>query len=800
MKHIDQFSWRIAIIVILLATAVVYAPMIKGKIPFPSDIFFGFPPFAKSAPAGYVVQHAEIGDLATSFYPYRSMAALTFREGALPLWNPYILSGAPFISMAQSALFYPPNFLFYFLPVPLAWASGFLLRTALAGLFAAMLLRRIGGTTTGAIVSGLLYAFCGFISGWQGQSMADGAIWLPLICYSLVRLHAELSPASLTLASFAFAMPVLAGHPETAAHLAIAGSLFAAFLVLMRPEANSHFPRLKFLGSFALSGLFALGIAAVQIFPTLEWLNNITHSLDIRWPPIPLWGILAFVTRDVVRVTNSARMFMPELAAYVGMLAFVAAPHAFWGELKKYAFFFLFLGALAICVVYGINPIFWLIYHTPVLGGLKNHRMILIGSFCFAVLAGLGVTVLEQAVASWPLRRRQRSAILALSGFIAAFAMIVMLQHRTTEVVQLMRRPDFALFLLIASAVPIFWKLAGGLKGRRFQFLLLGVLIFDLGTFSYKVIPFYRYRDVFPQSKLFDRIKSQSQEPFRIAQTNCAYGSNFQMMYGISAADGYEICLTRTKNFLEGYEEVESNGVNLSSQRILASRDRRLDMLNAKYIVVSEYDPLFPKFREQPDRFRYKFTYELTEVIENLNALPAAFIVPAAGVEVIPDEAGQLSRVKDPSFNPERSVILSKAQESASTGSSGQSLPLATKVKWISKRSSDFHLKVETGEPGILVISQIHYPGWKAKIDGREVDVLCANYALPAIPISGGVHEVSFSFEPASFKIGWRLSALAIAILIAINCAGFIKKRCIAIRSLRFKNSQAPDTIKPCAN
>jgi hypothetical protein len=781
MKNADQFSWRTVAVVILLTAAIVYSPMIRGKIPFPSDIFFSFPTFVKSAPANLSVRHAEIADLISSFYPYRTMAARSVKEGDLPLWNPHMLSGTPFLAMAQSALFYPPNFLYYFLPVPLAWAIGFLLRTVLAAMFTALLVRRIGGTTTGAIVSALLFAFCGFMASWQGQSMADAAIWLPLICYSLVRLHEDLSPLSVTLSSFAFAMPILAGHPETAVHLTIVGVLLAAFLILTRPTTSLLRPRLMFFGGFALSGLFAIGIAAVQLIPTLEWLKYITHSLDIRWPPTPFWGILAFVTRDVVRVTNSARMFMPELAAYVGMLSFVAAPHAFCGKFKKFAFFFLLLGILAICVVYGIAPISWLFSHIPILNGLKNHRMILVASFCLAMLAGLGVSVLEEIAPSWPRQRRLWVGMLALAGFIIAFIMVIALQQRTVEVISVVRRPYLSLFMLIAGTVPVFWKLAGGLAGRRFQLLLLGVLVLDLGTFGYKIIPFNRPKDVFPRSEWFERLKSQTQEPFRIALTNRVYGYNFDMVYGLYQVGGYEVCLTRIQKLLMDFVE-EEDGVFLLSERILNTRDRRLDLLNAKYFIVSEYDPLYLKFREQPERFRLKYTYELADVVENLNALPAAFTVPATGIEVIPDESKQLDRIKDPAFNPRLSVVLTEAVESAGKGASQQALLPSPEVKWISRRSSDFSLKVQAGEPSILVVSQIHYPGWKAKVDGHEVGVLRANYALSAIPIASGTHDVSFTFEPASFKIGWRLSVLAIAVLLSINCFVFIKGRNIPPR------------------
>src|SRR5438477_6815046 len=146
MKNRERAFCMMSVFAALIMTAIVYAPMFTGKIPFPADFVFDFPSFAHAAPSEGLLPHTNIGDLVTSFYPYRTLAARAVRDGTLPLWNPYMLSGAPFLAMAQSAIFYPANFLYYVLPVALAWAMGFVLRPILAVFFTALLVRRIGGT------------------------------------------------------------------------------------------------------------------------------------------------------------------------------------------------------------------------------------------------------------------------------------------------------------------------------------------------------------------------------------------------------------------------------------------------------------------------------------------------------------------------------------------------------------------------------------------------------------------------------------------------------------------------------
>src|SRR5690606_21190186 len=63
--------------------------------------------------AGYL---PDFMDTVTHGYPLRLEAARQWREGVLPLWNPYQFCGVPLAANAQASLWYPPIFLFYLIP------------------------------------------------------------------------------------------------------------------------------------------------------------------------------------------------------------------------------------------------------------------------------------------------------------------------------------------------------------------------------------------------------------------------------------------------------------------------------------------------------------------------------------------------------------------------------------------------------------------------------------------------------------------------------------------------------------
>jgi uncharacterized membrane protein YfhO len=77
-------------------------------------------------------------------------------------------------------------------------------------------------------------------------------------------------------------------------------------------------------------------------------------------------------------------------------------------------------------------------------------------------------------------------------------------------------------------------------------------------------------------------------------------------------------------------------------------------------------------------------------------------------------------------------------------------------------------VRCELEAPGYLVLSDTHYPGWVARVDGVEQEVLKANYLFRAVRLSAGAHRVELAYEPASFTIGAALSGATAVLLLAL--------------------------------
>ena len=88
---------------------------------------------------------------------------------------------------------------------------------------------------------------------------------------------------------------------------------------------------------------------------------------------------------------------------------------------------------------------------------------------------------------------------------------------------------------------------------------------------------------------------------------------------------------------------------------------------------------------------------------------------------------------------------------------------------------------MKSDKGGILVFSEIYYPGWTATVDGQPVEIGRVNYVLRAINIKPGAHKVELSFFPKTVDntetIAYIASAILLLVLIFALVKTFMKKK-----------------------
>ena len=78
---------------------------------------------------------------------------------------------------------------------------------------------------------------------------------------------------------------------------------------------------------------------------------------------------------------------------------------------------------------------------------------------------------------------------------------------------------------------------------------------------------------------------------------------------------------------------------------------------------------------------------------------------------------------------------------------------------------------------GLLVLSEMHYPGWTATVNGKPAHIYKVNSVLRGVLVSPGPNRVVMRYEPASVRVGAILSALAFLGTCAFAGFVFLRER-----------------------
>jgi len=132
---------------------------------------------------------------------------------------------------------------------------------------------------------------------------------------------------------------------------------------------------------------------------------------------------------------------------------------------------------------------------------------------------------------------------------------------------------------------------------------------------------------------------------------------------------------------------------------------------------------------------------------------PRVYIVHQA--EVIPEDTAALTRLRAAEFNPQATAILA---EPAPLDLPGRPL-MDSGAGIVEREPRRLVVNARLVANGLLMLSELDYPGWRATVDGQPAPILRADVILRAVPLTAGTHRVEMVFDPPSVKWGMWLSA-----------------------------------------
>lgn len=706
-------------------------------------------------------------DCALAYYPRRAFATERMRAGDLPLWDPYTFCGQPFLANYQSALLYPVNLALYLMEPLRAMGWFVAIHFMLGGLFTIVLLRTLGLSRGAAIVGGIAYGISPYFMTRIGHpTFVSTAAWIPLVLAFVFRLAEKPSLRTGGLLAGAFAMAALAGFPQTLVHLHYAAALAA--LVLSFSVAQE---RVRFLALYAGAVLLSFGLAAFQLLPTYEFLHESTRTA-MDWPtflsgthhPAMMWRMwfpdlfgnpMDENLWSVIysRGNGYFRQNYVSTLGYCGVATLaVGLPGLLFARGRNY---WVALLVIALAILWG-TPLARLFHGLPGFAFSRPDRII--------VLVNLALAVgLASALDAWKSERfARRGAAVLFAGAAACAA--VLLAAKGAVIAALgngLVTSDIAGFTFARTVITTLALAGAGLavtlfaKGNSVRIAMLGLLVVaDLLLFGSRFHLTLPYEATFRETESIRDMRDEVGEG-RLLRIG---GESANLMPPGTAS-------------LYGIRDVAGiNALNLDRYRTL------LETVQPGVYERRRYTPFHDANARSPVLAMLAgVPYTVTQ------GEPRRLLPDASGLSRSPHEVSRLALVYDWETLPEDRVLARMGDPSFDAASKvylEETLPAPPLAP--GKGTADILIdepdrvviEARTDSAAILFLADTHYPGWEATVDDIPTDLLRANYAFRAVPLSGGEHVVKFEFRPRSFRAGALVAALSWALTVCLVFAG----------------------------
>lgn len=715
------------------------------------------------------------GTSSTQFIPWWDFSWRSVLSAQLPLWNPLVGLGAPLAANYQSALFYPPTWIYFIVYLLggvtwMSWAislvvSGHLI---LSGLGTAYLLRDLKVNKFGQTVGGLAFSLSGYLVARAGfLSINAAAVWIPWLMLYLYRL-ADKRSGNLPKLTTVLTMLLLAGHAQTAWMAILLGGCWVIYWAIVKGEGSRITNLVRVLAGYLGAGVLGVGISAVQLLPTAEYLlfsqrageygfeTAMTYSF---WP----WRFLTFLLPDLFGNPATGIYWgygnFWEDAVYIGLLP-IFLGLGFLGRalLKRrdkdgvlldlgYHSLVLFLGVI-ICISFllalGDNTaVFPYLYkNVPGVNLFQAPtRYTIVAEISLALLAGLGANALTK-----PTGKRLYFMRLAAAGCLSIVAGAVLAGRYLDDVKSSFLFSAGRAGLIGLIAVVLFLVMPNKVEQKKIKtwnLLVICLVSLDLLSAGWGLNPGIKAEFYDQDSRDFDgRIWIPAEVEYDLKfkyflrfdtfspgvdweDMHRAHLPNLPMLQGVKIVNNFD-------PILPGYYQDWMDWINseIPNQQIL-------EMMNVNGVLrLSEANVAELEYLE----------YEITPVRV------------AGCAEVISTEQRDPEAIFGSGISLLQNLVISADQIDCISGATGS-------VTILEEKNGYIKLGIDMEQEGWIFWSQSWYPGWVYRVDGGDRNqVYRVNHLFQGAPVQQSAKQIEFIYRPASYLWGSAISGFSLVL------------------------------------
>ena len=719
-------------------------------------------------------------DMIGNYYIYWQAVREALRGGSLPLWEPNIFGGFPFLAQPQQSTFYPVNWINLLVPVRVGVTLYTLFHVWLAGFGMYLFARYMGGRRLPSVLAGVGFAYGGLLAGrlWAGhQPVYAVFIWTPLMLAALAWAIDQQRWYASVLAGVPLALSLLAGHVPSFLYVGIIWAAFVLYYLIIRPGA-----RLRIVRTAFVAGLVGLAIAAVQLVPFLQFTAvsgrvaeaDFAFATDYSLPPAHLITLL--IPKFFGEPLDVGYWSVPtfeELTYYAGLLAVLGI---ILGVRRptRLTWFYLILIIIGLWLALGrYGVLYELAYRfmPPFRLVRAPARAAFLYLFAASALLAHSLTVWRDLPDAerrgalkpfWPVA----VAVLGIGLFaaLAATGAIFMAVHPTDTSGRLWQQiGGYSLALVVVGlGAALLWaylnadkvtddRVGAGRKPPSRLMLVSAALVLlvvtDTWWFSFNMV---RTASTAPDPVWTDGRALIDDPSGRVLP----WGVPLFSQNGAMQVDWPSVF---------GYDSLEPAAHITLASSVPDPRSTAYDVLGVSHVLAG--GPL-DEFTEGERPLTLLGHQGSAWVYSRARILPIARLV--YGVEVIPDASAAITRIHASDFDPAAVAIVDTPPPCELTSPSAE--PGAAEI--VAHKPTWWEIQTRSDSPALLVVAENAYPGWEATIDGSRAEVITAYTSLRAVCVPAGDHTVVWTFRPRLYVLGAMLSLLTI-VLVVVALAAF---------------------------
>jgi hypothetical protein len=699
---------------------------------------------------------AEVSDLTVTFWPNIVYVQQSLKQfGQLPLWRTPIFSGSPLDVDPQSGLWYLPNVIFLLIPATAGFNTLFILHALLGGAGMWFWARATGTSDAGAMLSSIAYALVPKAYahlGFGHVGLYYAATYVPWVLWAAYRIgRGKWTFAGLF--GLALGWQIIA-HPQLAFYTGIVGGTYILGLLTSRIKRETWIANLKLplMGGLLGAGL-AFSVAAAQLLPLLRFASlSARAGLDFRGS-----AVSSLPARYLVGLILADFTGFMDYVIYAGVPVLVLAVMAL--KKRQAWFWWTFIG-LALVYSLGVNTAFYATVFrvVPLLSWLRAPtRIWFVASAAFVLMSGWGLDFVLERV-----QRRRRDILILFMTALGLFAFALVLGFW----INFGKPPDnliwFGLITTLTAAA--FVGLIKGLLSRElFRFAFISIIAIDFLVVDASLVDSQPMSKVLADNGLGTFLAGKMDEgPFRVYSPSYSLPREIAALYGLESADGADpLYLQSYDSFMmlasgvdrqrygvtvpamEGGGEIGRVNENATPDPDL------LGLLNVRF-VASE-------FVMRAEGLKPVGQFGSTYLYENVRWLPRAFIVGEA--DAVDRFESALAWLKSHEAS-EEAVI-----QGGDRLRSGQ---VKAKLMWVERSPNQLVLNADLDREGLLVLSEIWYPGWHVRIDGQPGKIWQVDGILRGVYLDAGVHRVTLTYMPPTLIMGFVTSTIGLVICLVL--------------------------------